>query len=265
MKRFGFLLILLLASCNTTLPLQDTVQTQVGLAQSAVVNLNIMNRVATIEPLANDSELLFSAFVADINSVTYSADVSEQAFIILGDNPNLALISDWAIQANSDIPMAYVVDVTDGSLSANLSIVNLPRFDIVASNSTIEIDFPSSAFQLASDVNNSTVNFFIPTGAIVQSSQLVSNGGLMTLDIANGVSFTGNVTIQSGGFTLTVPATTGVQIVVIGNDNSEISLPNASRTPAELTIYSTDNFEQAESQIILRADLNGAAIRIIQE
>lgn len=265
MQRFGFLLLLLLASCNSTPQTRDTVQTEVGIAQSAVINLNIMNRSASLQPLASGSEILFSAMVGDTNTVTYSAELNEQAFILLSDNPNMSSSNDWSIQANADIPVAYVVDVTDGTLSANLSLADLPRFDIVASNSSIDIDFPASAFQLASDTTNSQVNFSIPRGATVQSSQLISIGGLLNLDVAQGVSFVGNVTVESGGFTLTVPPTTGVQIIVARSDNSEISLPNAPRTPAEISSYSTDNFSQSDSQIILQADLDGAAMRIIQE
>lgn len=265
MKPLCFLLLFILAACNTTPQIRDTVQTEVGIAQSAVINLNIMNRSASIQPLASDSEILFSAVVGDTNTVTYSAEVNEQAFILLSDNPDVSSSNDWTIQANADIPLAYVVDVTDGSFSANLNPADLPRFDIVASNSTVDIDFPISAFQLASDASNSHVNFSIPTGAVVQSSQLISIGGLLNLDIAQGVSFVGNVTVESGGFTLTVPPTTGVQIIVASSENSEISLPNAPRTPAEISSYSTDNFSQSDSQIILQADLDGAAIRIIQE
>ena len=264
-KKLALLLLLLLAGCNGTPQITDTLQAEIGIAQSAVMNLNIMNRSATIQPLASDSELLFSALVGDVSTVSYSAEINEQAFILLSDNPNLPSTTDWEIQASSAIPVAYVVDVTDGTLSANLSIADVPRFDIVASNSTVDVDFPISAFQLASDASDSTVNFSIATGAVVQSSQLVSIGGLLNLDIAQGVSFAGNVTVQSGGFTLTVPPTTGVQIIVASSANSEISLPNAPRTPAEIASYITDNFSQSDSQIILQADLDGAAIRIIQE
>ena len=233
--------------------------------QSAVINLNIMNRSATIQPLAPESDLLFSAFVGDVNTVTYSEVMSEQAFIMLSDNPDMPSNNDWSIQASTAIPLAYVVDVTDGALNANLSLADLPRFDIVTSNSTLDINLPVSTFQLAVDTSNSTSNFNIPSGAVVQTSQVISDGGLMTLSIGEDVSFAGTVAIRSGGFTLNVPATTGVQIIVNRSENSELSLPNMLRIPADTISYSTNNFFQTESQIILQADLNGSAMRIIQE
>ncbi|GAB5492982.1 MAG: hypothetical protein Phog2KO_31970 [Phototrophicaceae bacterium] len=263
--RLVFFLFFVLASCTTAPQIIDTVSSPVTDIQSAVINLNIMNRSATIQPLAPESDLLFSALVGDVNTVTYSEVMSEQAFIMLSDNPNVPSSNDWSIQATTAIPLAYVVDVTDGTLNADLSLADLPRFDIVASNSTLDIDLPMSGFQLAVDASDSTSNFNIPTGAVIQSSQLVSNGGLMTMTVAEGVSFAGTVASRSGGFTLNVPVTTGVQIIVSNSQNSEISLPNAPRVPAEAISYSTDNFFQTDSQIILQADLNGSAMRIIQE
>lgn len=258
-----FLLMFVLVSCSAQVV--DTVSSQATGIQSAVINLNIMNRSATIQPLASASDILFSAFVGDVNTVNYSETMGEQAFVILSDNPAMPSNTDWVIQASSAIPLAYVVDVTDGALEANLSLADLPRFDIVANNSTLDIDFPISAFQLAVDTSNSTSNFNIPREAVVQSSQLISNEGLMTVTVAELVSFSGNVVVRSGGLTLNVPLTTGVQIMVTSSENSEISLPNAPRIPADTITYSTDNFLQADSQIILQADLNGSAMRIIQE
>lgn len=268
MQRLCFLTILLLTACgiNPTNPTSTaTVETALGAAQSAVINLNIVNRDAVVQPLPPGSDTLFTANVGDVSTVNYMAESSEQAFIVLSDNPDNTSSATWQIHTNTMIPTAYVVDVIDGTLTGDLSTVNLPRFDIVASNSTVELQLPSSAFQLAIDAANSLFTIGIPTNANPQLSQLVSNGGLLTLNVASGVSFDGNISITAGGFTLRVPETTGVQIVVVSAENSEISLPDVPRIPAELGLYTTANFGTSDDQIILNAALSSAALRVVQE
>jgi len=143
--------------------------------------------------------------------------------------------------------------------------MNLPRFDIVSLNSTVDLTLPASPFQLAVDSSDSTFNLNIPTNAGVQSAQIVSNGGIMSLNVEAGVSFIGNIAVTSGGLTITVPQTTGVQIIVESTSNSEITLPDSSRITADATFYTTSNFGESDSQILLNGILNAAAIRIVQE
>lgn len=265
-KRFSFILIVVLAACTSTEPaLTDTVETSLAGAQSAVINLNILNRDAILSALPDESNLLFSANVGDVNAVQYVENVSEQTFIALSDNPELPSSADWTINISPAIPMSYVVDVSDGTLDANMTGLELPRFDIVSSNSTVDITFPAGAFQLAVDNSESTTVLNIPDGAEVQSAQLVSNGGLMSLNVETQISFIANVSVTSGGLTITVPSTTGVQLIVESATNSEITLPDSPRIPAEATIYTTPDFELSTSQVLLSGTLNAAAIRIVQE
>lgn len=244
---------------------QTLLTTPLGASESAVINLNVFNRNANLTPLATESDLLLSADVGDTSSVSYVAEQDAQAYIALSTNPNQTAIFDWTIQASSTIPISYVVDVTDGQFIADLNALNIPRFDIVASNSTLDIDFPSTAFQVAVDVNNSTTDLRIPESAQVQSAQITTAGGLLTLNVAEGVRFISNLAVTSGGVTLIVPPSTGVQIIVEQTDNSEITLPDRPRTIAEQIIYTTANFDQSSAQILLNSTLNGAAIRIVQE
>ncbi len=266
MRRLCIFILLCLGACSTAEPPStDTVQSLHGDAQSAVINLNILNRDATLQSLAAESNLLFSANVGDVNTVSYTEDLNEQAFIALSDNPDSQSSGEWTIEATDDIPISYVVDVSDGSFNANLSNMNLPRFDIVSLNSMVDLALPASPFQLAVDSSDSTFNLNIPTNAGVQSAQIVSNGGLMALNVEAGVSFIGNIAITSGGLTITVPATTGVQIIIESTTNSEITLPDSPRIPADAEFYTTSNFGESDSQILLNGTLNAAAIRIVQE
>lgn len=266
MQRLCILILLFLGACTTTKPQsRDTVQTLRQNAQSAVINLNILNRDATLQALEAQSDSLFSANVGDVSAVNYTAEPGSQTFIALSDNLDSLSPAFWTIEASVDIPVSYVVDVIDGSLNANLTNMNLPRFDIVALNSTVDLILPASPFQLAVDSSDSSFNLQIPVNAQVQSAQLVSNDGLMSLSVGAGVSFIGNIAVSSGGITIIVPPTTGVQIIVESTINSEITLPGSPRIATDVTFYTTPNFGESESQILLNGILNSAAIRIIQE
>lgn len=269
MWRLCLFAIFILGACSTptqTTQSTDTVEVIRGDAQLAVINLNILNRDATISPVQEESsEILFSASVEDVSTVSFISEIDTEAFISLTGNPTETSTANWAIETNPDVPTSYVIDVTDGTLNADLSQANVPRFDIVSTNSTVDIQLPSSAFQLAIASSSSQFNTTIPSDAEVQFSQLSSSGGLMTLDIGNSVGFSGAIAITSGGLTLRVPATTGVQIIVEGTANSEIYLPDIPRIPVEVTTYTTVNFNNSEAQIVLNASLSGAAVRIVQE
>lgn len=266
MQRLCIFILLFLGACTTATPQStDIVQASRNNTQSAVVNLNILNRDANLQALSTQSDSLFSANVGDINTVNYTAALNEQAFIALSDNPDVQSSAVWEIEASVDIPVSYVVDVTNGTLNANLTAMNLPRFDIVAFDSTVDIFLPASPFQLAIDGSESDFNLTVPTNAQIQSAQIVSNGGLMSLVVEDGVSFIGNIALTSGGMTIKVPSTTGVQIIVESTTNSEITLPSSPRIATDAIFYTTANFAESESQILLSAILNSAAIRIIQE
>lgn len=265
-KPFSFLVVLILVSCTTTqAPPIYTVDASLAGAQSAVINLNILNRDARLSALSSESNLLFSANVGDVDTVTYTENIAEQTFIALSDNPVKQSSVDWNIQISPAIPMSYVVDVIDGTFNADFTGLELPRFDIVSSNSTVDMIFPASAFQLAVDNYESSSTLMIPDGAEVQSAQVISNGGLMSLTVETQIGFIATVSVISGGLTITVPTTTGVQLMVQTAINSEITLPGSPRITAEATSYTTPDFEQSTSQILLNGTLNAAMIRIVQE
>ncbi|MGB7339395.1 MAG: hypothetical protein WBC91_10930 [Phototrophicaceae bacterium] len=260
------LLLIVITACGAaTSPPESQLTTSIGSAESAVINLNIFNRDAQLTNLAPESDLLISADVGDTHTVTYITEQSAQAYIALSDNPNQASTFDWAIKTSPSLPISYVIDVTDGDFRADLTQLNIPRFDIVSINSTLDITFPSSAFQMAVDVSDSTAILAIPALADIQSAQVTTSGGLLTMTVDEGVRFISNLTVTAGGMTLIVPASTGVQIIVERAENSEITLPNRPRTIAEPIIYTTPDFEQSSAQILLNSTLIGAAIRIVQE
>jgi hypothetical protein len=255
------LLIFILSAC--TAPPQSKVVVPREAISSAVINLNIASREASIGTLASDSANLFEAEVSDVNSVEFAAEIADQAFIALSDSSPDE--TPWTIAVHPSVPSAFVVDLSDGSLNADLSTLTIPLFDMVSSDSSLELILPTSASQLALDASDSTVNLNIPTGSSLQLNQFVSSGSFITMNTAEGVGFDGAMTIAAGGLTLQVPLTTGVQVIVEAAQQSEVSLPNMERIGAEIMTYQTENFTTATSLIVLRVSLNGAAIRVEQE
>lgn len=260
MKRILIFAILILSACSAT-PETKAIVAREGVS-SAVVNLNVANREATIGALSNDSAQLFEAEVGDLADVDFAVEHGEQALIVLGDSsPDETA---WQILVHPSIPSAFVVDATEATLNANLSQLSIPLFDVVSNNSTLDIEAPMSAFHLALDANNSTVNLHLPTGVAIQFNQFTSNSSFITLTVAEDVAFDGAMSITAGGLSLNVPASTGVQIVVESAEQAEISLPNMERIGAETMTYQTMNFSTATRQIILRVQLIGAALRVEQ-
>jgi hypothetical protein len=260
MKRLVFIALLILSAC-TSAPTSKVTSPR-GLASSAVINLNIANREAHIGALTSESANLFEAEVGDVSSVEFSADTGEQAFIALSDSSPDATV--WDILVHPSVPSSFVVDANEASLSADLSALTIPLFDMVSANSNVELVLPASAFQLALDAADSTVTLNVPSGTALQLSQFFSSRSFITMSLAEGVAFDVAMTIAAGGLTMRVPATTGVQIVVESAEQAEISLPNMERIGAEVMTYQTENFEAATSRIVLRVSLNGAALRVEQ-
>jgi hypothetical protein len=261
--RLYLLIILTFILSACTAPPQSKVIVPREAISSAVINLNIASREASIEALASDSANLFEAEVGDVKSVEFATETGDQAFIALSDSSPDE--TRWTIAVHPSVPSAFVVDLSDGSLNAALSTLTIPLFDMVSSDSIAELTLPTSAFQLALDASDSTVNLNIPSGAALQLNQFVSSGSFITMNTAEGVGFDGAMSIAAGGLTLHVPLTTGVQIVVEAAQQAEISLPNMERIGAEVMTYQTENFTAATNLIVLRVSLNGAAIRVEQE
>jgi hypothetical protein len=255
------LLIMFLAAC-TAAP-QSKVTAPRGGISSAVINLNIASREASIAALPVDSASLLEAEVGDVQSVDFASEIGEQALVALSDSSPDETV--WAIAVHPSVPSAFVVDLSDGSLNADLSSLTIPLFDIVTSTSTLELKLPATAFPLALDASDSTVSLSIPIGATMQLNQFVSSGSFITIDTAEGVSFDGTMTIAAGGLTLHTPRSTGVQIIVEAAQQAEITLPNMERIGAEIMTYQTENFATATTHIVLRSALNGAALRVEQD
>lgn len=262
-----FLAIIILAACTATESApQTSVQTSRKNTQSATIQINGLGKNIDLSSLPENSDLLFFAEVGDTSSLIFNVQSAAQTNITLNANPQVQTeLNQWLLQASQDVPFNLLLDVTNGSLNAQLAETQLMRFDLVSDNSTVDIQFPAFPFQLALDANNSTVSLTIPTGAFILLEHLSNQGGFMTISLGEGLSLEGNINIEAGGLTLQVPQTTGVQIIVESVESSEISLPNSSRISVEETSYSTINFDTAITQIVLRATLNSAAIRIVQE
>jgi hypothetical protein len=261
MKRLVFIVLLILSACTSAPPSKVT-SPRDGIS-SAVINLNIANREAQIGALASDSSNLFEAEVGDASSVEFAAEQSEQAFIALSDSSPDATV--WDIHVHPSVPSSFVLDANEASISADLSALTIPLFDVVSSNSTLELSLPATSFQLALDATDSTVNLSIPSGTALQLNQFISSRSFITMSLGEGVAFDGAMTIAAGGLTLRLPLSTGVQIVVEAAEQAEISLPNMERIGAEVMSYQTENFATAASRIVLRVSLNGAALRVEQQ
>lgn len=265
MKPLFFLAVILLTACTPSAP-QTIIQTLRDNTQSATIQVNGLGKDINLSALPENSDLLFFAEVGDTSSLIYNVQSANQTTITLNPNPQIQTDQNqWLLQASQDIPFNLLLDISDGSLNAQLAETQLMRFDLVSDNSTVDIQFPASPFQFALDANDSTVSLNIPTGAFILLEHLSNHGGFMTISLGEGLSFEGNINIEAGGLTLKIPQTTGVQIIVESVENSEISLPNISRISVEGMSYSTINFDTASAKIILRATLNSAAIRIVQE
>jgi hypothetical protein len=264
MKYAPIILILLLAACTSTA--QTNVQTVRGNSQSATIQINGLGKDISLSALPENSDLLFFGEIGDRSSVVYTVQSANESSIGLSNNPQvLSENNQWMLQASRDLPSNLILDIADGSLNASLAETQLMQFDLVSSNSTVDIQFPARPLQVALDTTDSTVSLIIPTGAFIFLERLLNQGGFMTISIGDGVSFEGNINIGAGGLTLKIPQSTGVQILVERVENSEISLPGISRIAAEATSYSTINFGTATARLILHAALDGAAIRIVQE
>lgn len=267
MKYALAILVLLLAACTSSPAVPKTsVQTTRGNSQSATIQINGVGKDISLSASAESSDLLFSGEVGDTSSVIYSENIAEETTIGLSNNPQVqGENNQWMLQASRDVALNFIVDIANGSFNAELSETQLSKFDLLSSNSSVDIQFPARPIQLAIDANGGATSLTIPTGAFVFLEQFSNQAGFMTLTVGEGINLEGSINIGAGGLTLKIPQSTGVQILVVSAENSEISLPGISRINAEETVYSTINFGTASARIVLEAALNGAAVRIVQE
>ncbi|MEO1645874.1 MAG: hypothetical protein AAFR67_11845, partial [Chloroflexota bacterium] len=233
-------------------------------AQSALVNLNVASREATLAGIST-TDSIFTADVGNPESVSFTTETdAQQSIIALSNDSADTSASTWALQASTALPISFVIDTFDSTFTANLTDMNVPRFDLVTESSTIDLQLPADDTQLALDSTDSTVDIFLPTGSNPSISQITSNGSLLTLIIADEVRFDSNMVITGGALTLAVPVSTGVQVTITSTDNGEISLPMLARIPAEAITYQTENYATSTAQINLTVTLDSATLRITQ-
>ncbi|MEO1164525.1 MAG: hypothetical protein AAFV98_12115 [Chloroflexota bacterium] len=263
---YAFLLSMALVACSGASDTQPDNMLSIPRAdaQSALVNLNVASREVTLTSIPT-TDSIFTADVGNPESVSFTTETdAQQSIIALSNDSADTSASTWALQASTALPISFVIDTFDSTLTANLTDMNVPRFDLVTESSTIDLQLPADDTQLALDSTDSTVDIFLPTGSNPSISQITSNSSLLTLNTAEGVRFDSNMVITGGALTLAVPVSTGVQVTITSTDNGEISLPMLARIPAEAITYQTENYATSTAQINLTVTLDSATLRITQ-
>ncbi|MEO0599026.1 MAG: hypothetical protein AAF126_23145, partial [Chloroflexota bacterium] len=180
---YALLLSILLVACSGASDTQADNMLSVSRAdtQSALVNLNVASREATLTDIST-TDSIFTADVGNPESVSFTTETdAQQSIIALSNDSANTSASTWALQASTALPISFVIDTFDSTFTANLTDMNVPRFDLVTESSTIGLQLAADDTQLALDSTDSTVSIFLPTGSNPSISQITSNGSLLTL------------------------------------------------------------------------------------
>ena len=142
----------------------------IGEAQSARLDLDLVEFPSTITPLQNSTNLI-DASLTHAGRVIFTTSGEKQKSVSLGyERPNLNLSltgpMDWKIGITPDLPLDLNIDGGSGSLNANLSGLDLMNFFI--------------------DVRSGSVKLILPASQESYPSEVIGGSGSLKMDIEDG-------------------------------------------------------------------------------
>lgn len=198
------------------------------------------------------------SMVADLSSLQLTgSDLEVNSGTLIASFP----VSDAAIPGS--------IDVNSGTATLNLPGGSTLAFGETASNSgTLTINVAEGASFSAQELSADSGGIMMNVGenASFALTQIFADSGTIIITLADGVALDSDVSVDSGTVIFEVPYDAAVQVDLRRLQSGELQVPEGYFTPRREGegIYQNDIFENAETQIILRAEVDSGTL-IVRE
>ncbi len=201
----------------------------IGEAQSARLDLDLVEFPSTITPLQNSTNLI-DASLTHAGRVIFTTSGEKQKSVSLGyERPNLNLSltgpMDWKIGITPDLPLDLNIDGGSGSLNANLSGLDLMNFFIDVRSGSVKLILPASQESYPSEVigGSGSLKMDIEDGARTEM-RFESHSGSVQVNIGGDVELVLRGDTGSGSVRFIVPADAEVRLEVLQSGSGSVNV-----------------------------------------
>jgi hypothetical protein len=277
------LLMLGAAACTANTPLSfnttDEYKTEsfsepVEGAESVEVTLRMPSESMDITAL-EDSANLFEADVEFIGVMEFDTSGGASRRISLWeDNQSKSYNGthnlQWDVRLRQGIPTSLNVDVSSGSLSADLADLDLTGLDVNLSSGSVSVALPAydGGTRIAVDVSSGSVSLRIPEGAVVDFDGIELSSGSVNVTAGEGVGFATSVDVSSGTVRFALPDDAPVRVSAEWSSGG-VDVPPAYRRVSGSDddregVYESPSFAEADTdaQIVLTVSVSSGQVII---
>ena len=243
--------------------------------ESATVRVHVPIEAVSITALPAGAANAFEADIEYIDQLNYSAT---------GNNGNLNVRLEervlnktyvgsdpltWDVRLSQDIPTDLGLEVSAGSIEADLSALDLTDLALDVSSGSMQVDLPASDRPYAGTIEISSGNVSVnaPDGSGFQLASVDVSSGSAQVTVGEGLSFTATVDVSSGSAVIDLPDDAPVQVVVDRVSSGSVSLPGSyTRTagdPEEQEgTWESASFSGAARPIVLHIEISSGSATV---
>lgn len=168
------------------------------------------------------------------------------------------------VALSPDVNLATQFIVTSGVLDADLRGLRVDSLEALVQSGGLNLILPDTESLSLADlrVTSGLLDVIVPDGATIDSMALFVASGTGSLIAESDTSFTADISVTSGIFSLEVSSETGLQVNLSG-----IGLANAINMPSDMSevedgVWQSDNFNSSEYQVIVNLNFTAGSIDI---
>ncbi len=243
--------------------------------EAAKVRVAVAVEQGTITALPSGAANAFEADVEYIDDLHYSANGSGgQLDIALYENVlNKTYVGadplTWDVRLNPDIPTDLTLEVSSGSINANLSGLNLTRLVLDGSSGSMSVRLPESdrPYEGSIEVSSGSITANAPDGSGFNLTAIDVSSGSAIVTVGDGISFSATVEVSSGSAVIDLPDDAPVQVIVDNVSSGSATLPASyTRTAGDPEedegTWESASFSGAERPIVLHLSVSSGSVTV---
>jgi hypothetical protein len=243
--------------------------------ETASVRLHVPVEAVSITALPSGAANAFEADLEYIDVLNYRAT---------GNNGRLAVELDervmnksyvgadpltWDVRLSQDIPTDLDLEVSSGSIDADLSALNLSELALDVSSGSMTVQLPDSdrPFDGSVEVSSGNLSLSAPDGSGFQLTSVDVSSGSAQVTVGDGVSFTANVDVSSGSAVIDLPDDAPVQVIVDRVSSGSVNVPASyTRTAGDPEedegTWESASFSGAARPIVLHVSVSSGSASV---
>jgi hypothetical protein len=240
--------------------------------EAAQVTITMPFETATIHPLAAGADAVFEADVEYIDALTFEPGSGNQPDIRLQENVLNKQYTGgepltWDVRLSQDVPLDLRLDISSGSVEADLAALTLNALDLDLSSGHMAVSAPESdaAFDTIIDVSSGSLEVTVPDGSGLNLTDVEVSSGSATISVGEGVFFSPTVDVSSGSVAIDLPDDAPVQVNVNHVSSGAVSVPNSyTRTAGDPDepegTWESASFSGAEAAIVITIEVSSGSV-----